>query len=165
VNLSSDFHRPSGANTLSLLDEPLRKAVIYVTTDFPPDLPLLFGSPQQIGQVLLNLVINAVEAMPQGGVLHITASTEPAFEAGKETLSLTLSNNGPPIPPENIERIFDPLFTTKPGGTGLGLFVAHNIIQQHGGALRVENLEGGQGVAFTLTLPVATIEDSPGDSA
>jgi PAS domain S-box-containing protein len=152
-------------DTLALLDEPLRKAVIQVTTDFSPDLPLLLGSPQQIGQVLINLVINAVEAMPQGGVLHIAASLEPAFEAGKQRLSLTLSNDGPPIPPEHIEKIFDPLFTTKSGGTGLGLFVAHNIIQQHGGALAVENLDGGQGVAFTVTLPVATIEDSPEDRA
>jgi PAS domain S-box-containing protein len=152
-------------DTLKLLDEPMRKAAVHVTTDFPPDLPPLFGSPQQIGQVLLNLLINAVEAMPPGGLLHITASTEPSFGAGKEMLSLTLSNNGPPIPPENIDKIFDPLFTTKSRGTGLGLFVAHNIIQQHGGALRAENLEGGQGVAFTLTLPVATIEDSHEDRA
>jgi len=152
-------------DTLRLLDEPLRKALIRVITDLPPDLPLLFGSPQQIGQVLLNLVINAVEAMPQGGVLRIAASLEPALEAGKESLSLTLSNDGPPIPPEHIEKVFDPLFTTKPGGSGLGLFVAHNIIQQHGGALHVENLEGGQGVVFTLTLPVTTIEDSPAGRA
>jgi PAS domain S-box-containing protein len=153
-------------DTLRLLDEPLQKAVINVITDFPRDLPLVFGSQHQIGQVLLNLVINAVEAMSKGGVLRITASLEePAFEADKEMLSLTLSNDGPPIPPEHIEKIFDPLFTTKPGGTGLGLFVAHNIIQQHGGVLRVENLEGGQGVGFTFTLPVVAMEDVRPDCA
>lgn len=165
-----EAYRPASAvqlvqDTLRLLDEPLRKSAIHVSTDFPPDLPLFFGSPQQISQVLLNLMINAVEAMPQGGIIHIAAATEPALEAGKEVLSLILSNNGPPIPPENLEQIFDPLFTTKSRGTGLGLFVAHNIMQQHGGTLCAENLAGGQGVAFTLALPLATLSASAGASA
>ena len=68
---------------------------------------------------------------------------------------LTLSNNGPPIPPEHIGRIFDPFFSTKPNGTGLGLSTSYSIIQGHGGEIRVENLSDGQGVCFTITLPIA----------
>ncbi len=149
-------------DTLKLLNEPLRKAEICVTTHLPADLPPALGAPQQIGRVLLNLMINAIEAMPTGGRLEITASLERGLKADQQVLSLTLTDNGPAIPAEYMERIFDPFFTTKPGGTGLGLFVSHNIVQQHGGTLRVENLEGDQGVAFTLTLPLAPTGHQPG---
>lgn len=142
-------------DTLKLLSEPLRKADICVIIHLPADLPPAFGAPQQISRVLLNLMINAIEAMPEGGRLEITGGLERGTRAGQEVLFLTLTDNGPAIPAEYMERIFDPFFTTKPGGTGLGLFVSHNIIQQHGGTLRVENLEGNRGVAFTLTLPLA----------
>ncbi|MGQ9492076.1 MAG: ATP-binding protein [Anaerolineae bacterium] len=143
-------------DTLKLLSEPLRKADICVTTNLPADLPPVLGAPQQIGRVLLNLMINAIEAMSRGGRLDITAGLERGLKPGQEMLALTLTNDGPAIPTEYLERIFDPFFTTKPGGTGLGLFVSHNIVQQHGGTLRVGNLESDRGVAFTLTLPLAT---------
>ncbi len=149
-------------DTLKLLNEPLRKADISVNTYLPADLPPVLGAPQQIGRVLLNLMINAIEAMPAGGRLEITAGLERGLKAGQQVLSLTLTDNGPAIPAEYMERIFDPFFTTKPGGTGLGLFVSHNIVQQHGGTLRVENLEGDRGVAFTLTLPLAPTGHAPG---
>ncbi|MCX7706731.1 MAG: ATP-binding protein, partial [Anaerolineae bacterium] len=162
-----EAHRPFSIaqvieDTLKLLNEPLRKADISVITCLPADLPPVLGAPQQIGRVLLNLVINAIEAMPTGGRLEITAGLERGLKAGQQVLSLTLTDNGPAIPAEYLERIFDPFFTTKPGGTGLGLFVSHNIIQQHGGTLRVENLEGDRGVAFTLTLPLAPTGHPPG---
>lgn len=162
-----EAHRPFSIvqvieDTLKLLNEPLRKAEICVTTHLPADLPPALGAPQQIGRVLLNLMINAIEAMPTGGRLEITASLERGLKAGQQVLSLTLADNGPAIPAEYMERIFDPFFTTKPGGTGLGLFVSHNIIQQHDGTLRVENLEGDRGVAFTLTLPLAPTGHPPG---
>ena len=70
-------------------------------------------------------------------------------------LALTMTNDGPPIPEEHIERIFEPFFTTKPDGTGLGLSICHSIVQQHGGAISVENLKDGKGVRFTITLPIA----------
>lgn len=149
-------------DTLKLLSEPLRKADVSVATYLPADLPPVLGAPQQIGRVLLNLMINAIEAMPAGGRLEITAGLERGLKAGQQVLSLTLTDNGPAIPAEYMERIFDPFFTTKPGGTGLGLFVSHNIVQQHGGTLRVENLEGDRGVSFTLTLPLAPTGHAPG---
>ncbi len=150
-------------DTLKLLNEPLRKADINVSVHLPADLPPVLGAPQQVGRVLLNLIINAIEAMPNGGRLEITAGLERSLRGDQEVLSLTLADSGPAIPAEYMERIFDPFFTTKPGGTGLGLFVSHNIIQQHGGILRVENLAGEQGVAFTLTLPLATSAHPPAE--
>ena len=70
-------------------------------------------------------------------------------------VALMLTNNGPPIPPEHIEHIFDPFFSTKPNGTGLGLSTSYSIVQGHGGEIRVENLTGGRGVCFTIALPLA----------
>jgi len=150
-------------HTLDLLSRQFQAAAIHVTTDFPADLPPVWGAAAQISQVLLNLMINAIEVMSMGGALHIASRMErvrrsslyPIHEPSREMLVLDLINNGPHIPPEYLEKVFDPFFTTKPDGTGLGLFVCHNIVQQHGGTLVVENLEGERGVAFTLTFPVA----------
>jgi two-component system, sporulation sensor kinase A len=135
--------------TLALFNATLQSTAIQVTTDFPDHLPPILGVPDQINQVLINLVLNAIQAMPHGGIIHIAASVE------REMLKLTLVNNGPPIPVDQLEHIFDPFFTTRPDGTGLGLFISHNIITQHRGTLFVENLEDGAGVAFTIILPVA----------
>lgn len=132
-----------------LIGKQLELAHVEVTIDLPVDLPTIFVAPDQIIQVLLNLSVNAIEAMPDGGNLHITACVD------GDVVVLTLTNDGPPLPAEHIERIFDPFFTTKPTGTGLGLSVSHSIVHRHGGTINVENLENDQGVAFTMTLPVA----------
>jgi PAS domain S-box-containing protein len=134
--------------TLRLIGKQLALAHVQATTDFPADLPPVFVAPDQIVQVLLNLSINAIEAMPDGGHLHITGRVD------GDTVALTLANDGPPFPAEHIERIFDPFFTTKQKGTGLGLPISHSIVHRHGGTISVENLEGDQGVAFTVTLPI-----------
>jgi PAS domain S-box-containing protein len=133
---------------LALVGKPLQHAHAQVTTDFPPDLPSVLVVPGQIAQVLLNLIINATEAMPDGGHVHITARVD------GDMVVLTLTNDGPPIPSEHIEHIFAPFFTTKPDGTGLGLFISHTIVEQHGGTISVENLRDDQGVAFAITLPI-----------
>jgi PAS domain S-box-containing protein len=137
--------------TLKLVGKQLELAHIYVTTDFPIDLPPAFVAPDQIIQVLLNLSANAIEAMSDGGRLHVTA------RADENRLELVLTNDGPPLSAEHIEHIFDPFFTTKPKGTGLGLTISHNIIHRHGGEISVENLKGDRGVAFTITLPIARL--------
>jgi|GEM_PF-3145650 len=131
---------------LSLMRKQLEHAHVCVTTDIPPDLPPVLVVPDQIVQVLMNLLINAIEAMPDGGHVAIVA------RAIRDGLTLTLTNDGPSIPPDQLAHIFDPFYTTKPRGTGLGLFVSHNIIQQHGGTISVENLPDGGGVAFSITL-------------
>ena len=72
-------------------------------------------------------------------------------------VELALTNDGPPLPAEHIERIFDPFFTTKPNGVGLGLSISHSIIRRHGGTINVENLKDQRGVTFTITLPIARL--------
>jgi len=135
--------------TLALVGKQLQHAHVRVTTDFPPALPLVLVAADHIVQVLLNIMINATEVMPDGGLVHVAA------RAQDDMMLLTLSNNGPPIPPEYLGRIFDPFFSTKPDGTGLGLSISYSIIQGHGGDIRAENLDGDQGVRFTITLPLA----------
>ena len=160
-----DFARPAketlcSASIAHLLQQalaiskPLQHARVQVTTDIPADIPAVLVMPDQIVQVLLNLIINAIEAIPDSGHVHITACVDDDHMGG-DMVVLTLTNDGPPIPPEHIEHIFDPFFTTKLGGTGLGLFISHNIVEQHGGMISVENLEDNQGVAFGIALPIA----------
>jgi two-component system NtrC family sensor kinase len=160
ASVDREPHRPTSMtelvqHALDLLRKPLQTATVQVTTHFAPDLPSVLVAPDQMTQVLLNLLINMIEAMPNGGLIDLAARVEPSRspESGQEALVLTLVNDGPPIPPEHLGHVFDPFFTTKPGGTGLGLFITHNIVQQHGGTLTVKNLEDDWGVAFTLSLP------------
>jgi two-component system sporulation sensor kinase A len=137
--------------TLALLDGQLQRADVQVTTDFPNSLPPVFVAPNQIVQVLLNLMINALEAMSGGGHLQVTARVD------GEMLVLSLTNDGPSIPAEYVDYIFDAFFTTKPDGTGLGLAISYGIVRRHGGTIEVKNLSGGRGVTFTLTLPTAPV--------
>jgi PAS domain S-box-containing protein len=134
---------------LALLDRSLQHANVQTFTDFPADLFPVMVVPDQIVQALLNVMINAIEAMPGGGQVHIAARREAGVAL------LTLTNDGPPIPAEHIAYVFDPFFTTKSGDAGLGLYISQNIIEDHSGTIGVENLEGGRGVVFTVTLPVA----------
>jgi signal transduction histidine kinase len=140
--------------TLALVNKQLQQAHVQVTTDCPTELPPVFAAPEQITQLLLNLAINAIEAMSEGDHLHIAA------HADGDMLALAMTNDGPPIPEEHIERIFEPFFTTKPDGTGLGLSICHGIAQQHGGTISVENLEDDKGVSFTIMLPIARLTKS-----
>jgi signal transduction histidine kinase len=117
------------------------------------------GRPDQLEQVFINIGLNAFDAMPSGGQFTITLepgngaddrSVEPGF------ITIRLSDTGIGIPPENISRLFEPFYTTKErgAGSGLGLFVSHLIIDQHGGAIEVES-EPGVGTAFIVKLPTA----------
>lgn len=115
------------------------------------DLPLVECAPSQIDQVFLNLIVNAAQAMPAGkmGVIDIRTA------CNHEQVWIEVQDNGPGITPEILKKIFDPFFTTKdPGtGTGLGLSVSQNIIQQHGGTLTVDSTVG-VGTTFKITLPI-----------
>jgi PAS domain S-box-containing protein len=130
----------------ALLAKSIREAGIDLTVDLPAGLPPVVAAPGQILQVLVNLVVNAIEALEGGGTIAISAAPK-----GRMVM-LTVANDGPSIPPQDLPRIFDPFFTTRAKGTGLGLFISDNIVQQHGGRLEVANLPDG-GVAFTLALP------------
>jgi len=136
---------------------------IKIVTETPNDLWPVMGDPSQLQQVLLNLAINARDAMPQGGTLTLTAANisidAPTAGAAREAglgpqVLLQVTDTGSGIPPEIRERIFEPFFTTKePGkGTGLGLATVHTIIKNHHALLRVES-EVGHGTTFKIYLP------------
>jgi signal transduction histidine kinase len=114
-------------------------------------LPLVECAPSQIDQVFLNLIVNAAQAMPEGKVGLIDIRTD----CDDQQVRVEVKDNGPGIPPDVLKKIFDPFFTTKdPGtGTGLGLSVSQNIIQQHGGKLEVSSTVG-EGTTFKITLPI-----------
>jgi len=134
--------------TVALAGKHLQHAHVQPIADLPP-LPPVLVVPEQMTQVFLNLILNAVEAMSSGGHIYITTRTE------SDQIAVTFRNDGPAIPPEDLPHIFDPFFTTKPGGSGLGLWVCHTLVQQHQGTIVAENLKDGKGVAFTVRLPMA----------
>jgi len=104
--------------------------------------------PQTLRRALLNLVQNAVDAMPQGGTLIITGHSTATH------VQLTVKDTGSGIPAGELARIFEPLYTTKPGGTGLGLYIVQEIVTAHAGQVTVESVVG-QGTTFTLTFPLS----------
>jgi two-component system NtrC family sensor kinase len=123
------------------------------------DLPRITCAPSQLNQVFLNLFTNAAQAMTGSGCLGIKSWHEDG------AVMVAVQDNGKGIPPENLARIFDPFFTTKPvgEGTGLGLAITHQIIQQHGGEIRVES-EVGVGTCFYIKLPVAAAAANHGEA-
>ena len=121
---------------------------IAIHEDLQDDLPKVNGDLNRLQQVMLNLSLNACEAMPQGGTLTVSTSAQD----GKVLMKVTDTGCG--ISAECLEHIFEPFFSTKPvgQGTGLGLSVSYGIVQQHGGSLEVDSTEGA-GTAFTIVLP------------
>jgi two-component system sensor histidine kinase HydH len=115
----------------------------------------------QMQQVFINLIKNAVEATPQGGEIKIAMAGVDETEQGPcAGVEVTVADSGPGIEAENLDRILEPFFTTKPGGTGLGLYITHEIVRRHGGELWVTS-EPGRGAAFTVRLPaVAAVDGS-----
>jgi signal transduction histidine kinase len=113
---------------------------------------------QQISQALMNILLNAIQAMPRGGTVTVRTETgDPSVEGsgdGGIVARVVVADTGPGISPENLDRIFEPYFTTKEGGTGLGLALARRIIEEHGGSIRAENMPGG-GARFVIDLPIA----------
>jgi two-component system NtrC family sensor kinase len=140
-------------SALSLLAYKLETNRIHVVKNLDRNLKDFAGDDQQIEQVIVNLVLNSLDAMPQGGELLISTALS------NSTAYLKIEDTGEGIAPENIDNIFDPFFTTKePGrGTGLGLSVSYNIIKEHGGNISVESKER-QGTIFVISLPYTTIE-------
>jgi hypothetical protein len=116
------------------------------------DLPLVWGDQKQIQQVLLNLMINGLQAMQDGGVL--TVQTEPFSRDGRSWIRVDVSDTGPGIPESEVKKIFTPFYTSKTEGTGLGLPICQQLMEANGGSLKVIS-PVGQGACFTLELPAA----------
>jgi len=114
-------------------------------------LPLIAGNTSQLQQVFTNLILNAIQAMPDGGKLTLLEK----IPENKENIEISFADTGAGISKENLNKIFEPFFTTKKvgQGTGLGLSVSYGIVKEHGGNIEVESTEG-QGTIFTVILPL-----------
>ncbi|CAE6762255.1 PAS domain-containing protein [Nitrospira defluvii] len=145
-----DLHQIVEDN-LEIFQERLSHSHITVETSFAEACPLVRADADQMSQVLINLVMNAIHAMPGGGVLKVALA--PATDRGM--VMLVIGDTGHGMPKDVIAKIFDPFFTTKEfgKGTGLGLTVVRGIIEEHGGTIQVES-EPGVGTVFTICLPI-----------
>ncbi|GAW68376.1 diguanylate cyclase [Geoanaerobacter pelophilus] len=136
--------------SLAVVTPPLEEKQITVNAKFPRQKLALLGDGQQLKQVFINIILNALDAMGTGGSLNIQVS--PAELDGKDAVQVKISDTGGGIPLETLNSIFTPFFTTKGSGTGLGLPIANRIITNHGGKIQVTNLPG-LGVEFRVVLP------------
>jgi len=153
-----DFYRPSPnqhhatdihqalEDVLALANKRIERGRIQVVRAYDPAMPLINAAENQLKQVFLNLVINAVEAMPKGGDLTIQTQTDP------EWLSIAIQDQGMGLSRQARLHLFEPFYTTKSKGTGLGLSISYGIVEQHGGTIEVESHQG-QGTRFIVKLP------------
>jgi len=145
---------------LSMFREELEEMRISTVIDFFPDLPFISVDPDQLRQVLWNLVSNAIQAMGRSGTL--TISTRPAVPGEGTGVVFQVSDTGGGIPHDVVQNIFNPFFTTKAKGTGLGLPIVHSIVEKHGGTIHLDNREG-VGVTFSVFLPLFPKEGGTGE--
>jgi signal transduction histidine kinase len=151
---SVDLHTVDVAEVVGYVCELLRPEAatrgIEVVMSVPEGLPPLTADPAQLKQALINLVINAIQAIERNGRIEVDVRVDPAAGA----FFLRVSDNGPGVSGEKRSAIFEPFFTTKSEGSGLGLWIVQQIATAHGGLVTVEDRPSG-GAAFTLQLPLA----------
>ncbi|MDQ2996316.1 MAG: ATP-binding protein [Chloroflexota bacterium] len=167
-----DFYRPTRAElepttindvlmaTLDLVQTHLRHGQVGVTTDLAADLPQVTAHTDQIRQVFLNLMLNACDAMPNGGTLRITSHARSAGADQPAEIVVQIADTGVGIAPEHHAHLFEPFYTTKAQGTGLGLAISAHIITQHGGQIDVAS-QVGIGTTFTVRLPMTSDPATP----
>ncbi len=134
---------------LHLLENEFRKNHIRINRELAGKLPDMLLDIGQMQQVFANLLLNAIEAVKTGG--EVTVRT--AYDAERRQITIEVADTGPGIPPEYLPRIFEPFFSTKAKGTGLGLAVTYGFIMNHQGDIQVQS-QPGQGTRFTIQLPV-----------
>lgn len=140
-------------DTLQLLEPQLRRNQIEIVRSYDKDAPEAYGNAGKLQQVFTNLILNARDAIPDGGRITVTTST-----ADDDSLTVEIADTGIGIAPENVAKIYDPFYTTKGvgQGTGLGLAVSYGIVQEHAGHISVESTPG-RGTTFRITLPSARV--------
>jgi two-component system sensor histidine kinase HydH len=143
---------PVVEETLQLLKPQIEKQRISLQRDLQA-LPSLIMDREQMKQAILNLLLNAIQAMPEGGVLRLNGQV---LEDNR-WIQLSIQDSGMGIAPEDMKKLFDPFFSTKEGGVGLGLSIAHRIIDQHRGKIEIRSVPG-QGTTLTLWLPISQEE-------
>jgi signal transduction histidine kinase len=134
--------------TAEFLSVPALERQVQIIQEYPEGRVAMYLDPEQIREALLNLELNAVEAMPQGGTLRLSLT-----QKENRDVIIRVSDTGVGIPLGAESKVFDPFFTTKEQGTGLGLSIAHSVVKNHGGTISVVNNDGG-GTTFILTLPL-----------
>lgn len=132
---------------LDLLGKQFSQAHVSVTSELDPELPLVRGRNNHLIQVFLNLALNALEAMPDGGELRVTTARMPS-----QWVAVTFTDTGVGIPAPNLPHVFEPFFSTKPNGLGLGLAVSLTIVEAHGGRIAVAS-EPGRGASCRVEIP------------
>jgi len=161
-----DFARPREAGSVDvdlrvvldrvaeLAGAQARKAQVELTPATPEQPSLVRGDPEQLVQLVLGIVLNALEALRDhdGGAREVSLTVSPETRGSRGYQVLTVANSGPAIPEEQLERIFDPFVTTREDGTGLGLSIGARIADAHGGFIEAKNQSGG-GVVFRVWLP------------
>ena len=146
ANLNDIFQR-----MLQIVDlQPARKKV-EIRTEFALDLPRVSLDISQMEQAILNLMLNAVSAMPEGGAM--TLSTQRGTQDGEDVVLAEIKDTGDGIQPDHLPHVFDPFFTTKPDGTGLGLPIVSRILKAHGGTVEIAS-EVDSGTCVTLRIPI-----------
>jgi signal transduction histidine kinase len=148
LNVNAVVEMTLAFHAMSQSTPPGRPAPIRIQKHLSP-VPDTLADPLQVQQVLLNLILNAVDSMPAGGVLDVRTWTD----EGGETVNIAVADTGRGISAENAQRLFQPFFTTKPAGTGLGLATSKQLIEQHGGSISVADNPGG-GTVFRVQLPL-----------
>ena len=161
VNRMLNFYRPATGeqrsetdvnqlldDVLALVNRQLENCKVDTRLDLSPDLPAIMAVPNNLRQVFLNVVLNALDAMPEGGLLSVSTRRLDGKQVG-----VTITDTGHGIPPEHISQIYEPFFTTRENGTGLGLAISYGIIEAHNGRIQVDSVEG-EGTTFLLAFPV-----------
>jgi signal transduction histidine kinase len=142
---------PTLEPVVRLMDSTARKRQIEVVAAFDPHVPAVWADPDQLKQIVVNLLLNAIETSSVGG--HVWLEVRPAPGG---CVGLEVRDDGPGIPADQLENIFHPFFTTKETGTGLGLALVHQMVVEHGGEITVESAPG-RGSTFRVTLPAAPV--------
>jgi two-component system NtrC family sensor kinase len=166
INDLLSFARPSRPNVAEenmndvvdgiarILETEAKEKSVEIIRDFGLNLPRVWIDREQMKQVFMNLILNAIQAMREGGSIFISTRLTSKEEAGRsgQFVQVEIRDTGVGIPSENLDHIFDPFFTNKDEGSGLGLSISHQIVQEHGGYVTVES-KVGVGTAFFINLP------------
>ena len=146
--------------TLDLLEAQLGEAQVRLTREYAEDVPEVVADPDLMQQVFLNLCLNAIQAMPEGGELSVTTAVR-RYRTRRSMVDVSFHDTGVGIPRDLMEKIFDPFFTTRTMGTGLGLPISVQIVRDAGGLITAKNNSGG-GATLRVSLPVpAETPDRP----
>jgi signal transduction histidine kinase len=168
INDLLSFARPSKPNVAQedindvvdgiarILETQAKEKGVEITRDFAAELPKIWIDREQMKQVFMNLIFNAIQAMKEGGSIYIS-SRQITKNEGRESarfVQVEVRDTGVGIPEDNLDHIFDPFFTSKDEGSGLGLSISHQIVQEHGGYVTVES-KIGKGTSFFVNMPVS----------